>query len=72
MVFVHHVTFQDHVIKALYDFVEGPLKVSHHPAKFGGRRHCGKEDIMVLVYHITLQDHVMERPRGLMGSILRI
>ena len=23
MVFDHHVTLQDHVIKALYDFVEG-------------------------------------------------
>ena len=49
-----------------------PLKVSHHPTKFGGHRHCGKEDKMILVYHIISQDHMMERPRGLMGSIVCI
>ena len=29
-----------------------PIKVSYHPAKFGGHRHCGSGDIMILVCHV--------------------
>ena len=34
-----------------------PIKVSYHPAKFDGHRHCGSEDIMILVCPMILQDH---------------
>ena len=57
MVFVCHVTLQNHVIFVLlYD--EEPVKVYHHASTFGGHRHCGSEDIMVLVCHVILQDYV--------------
>ena len=36
------------------------LKVSHQPAKFGGDRHFGSEDIMVLVSLVILEDHVIK------------
>ena len=29
-------------------------RVSHHPAEFGGQRHCGSGDIMALVCHVEL------------------
>ena len=32
------------------------LKLSLHPTKFGGHRHCGSGDIMVLTYHVVLQN----------------
>ena len=34
-----------------------PLKVSYHPAKFGGHIHCGSKDVMVLVCHVISEDH---------------
>ena len=34
------------------------LKVSHHPAKFGGHWYCGSGDIKILVCHVILQDHM--------------
>ena len=36
------------------------IKVSYHPAKFGGHRHCGSENIMVLMCHVLLEDHVVK------------
>ena len=42
MIFVCHVNLQDHVIRALCDFmVRKPFKISHHPTKFRRHRHCG-------------------------------
>ena len=35
--------------------------VSHSPAKFGGHRHCGSEDMMFLICHAILQDHVSQK-----------
>ena len=34
--------------------------VSHNHDKFGGHRHCEREDIMALVYHLSLEDHVIK------------
>ena len=34
----------------------GALKVTHHPFKFGGHRHCGIGDIIVLVCHVISQN----------------
>ena len=31
--------------------------VIKHPAKFGGRGHCGSGDTAHLICHVTLQDH---------------
>ena len=42
------------------NFVGGNLKVTRHPAKFGGDRHCGSGDIIILFYHEILQDHVIK------------
>ena len=36
-----------------------PIKVSYHPAKFGGHRHTGSEDI-ILVCQVISQDHVIK------------
>ena len=46
-----HLISQDHVI-----YGKKTLNVSHHPAKFGDHKHCGRTDIMVLVCHVILQD----------------
>ena len=35
------------------------IKVNYHPAKFGGHKHCGSED-MIWVCHVVLQDHVIK------------
>ena len=43
------------------------LKVSHHPSKFGGRRHCGSEDIMVLVCHMISQDDLIKGSYNFLG-----
>ena len=42
------------------------LKVSHQPAKFGGDRHVGSEDIMVLVSLVILEEHVIKGSCDLM------
>ena len=52
MVFVCHVTLQDHVIKALY--------VYHRRSKCGDHRHCGSGDIINLVCLVILQDHMIK------------
>ena len=40
------------------------MKLSHHPATFGGHRHFGSGDMMVSIYHVTLQDHVSKALNG--------
>ena len=32
--------------------------LSYHPAKLGGYRHRGSEDIMVLICHVIVQDRM--------------
>ena len=71
MVFVCHITFEDHVIKTFYDFMVIPFKVSHHRTKFGGHRHSGKGDIMVLLCQEILQNHMIKRSRYFMGRLSR-
>ena len=59
MVLACHVILQDHVIKGLCDFMGSqPIKLSYHPAKFGGHRYYGCRDIMVFVCYVALQDHM--------------
>ena len=43
IIFVCQVTFQDHVIKAFYDFIV------RSPSKFGGHRHYASGNIMFLL-----------------------
>ena len=38
MDFLCHVTLQNHMIKGSCDFMEEPIKISHHPHKFGCTR----------------------------------
>ena len=49
-------------------WVGAPIVRSHHPAKFGGQRHCGSRYKMVLVCHVILQDHVIKGLCDFMGS----
>ena len=50
MFLVCHVIKQEHVIKELGDYNDRcSFKVSQHPTKFVGYRHCGIGDIMFLV-----------------------
>ena len=44
-----------------------PIKASYQPAKFGGHRQYGNEDIMVLVCHVILQDYMMKESCDSMG-----
>ena len=62
MVLLCHVTFQDHVIKALNDLIVRmePLKICHHLSKFGDNARYGSGDIIVLTYHVIPQDHEMQ------------
>ena len=48
MVLVCHVISQDHMIKGSCDFMGGSPLI-HHPAKFGGHRHCVSGDMMFVV-----------------------
>ena len=45
-----------------------PFKISHHPTKFHGHRHCGSGDVMALSYHVMSQDHVIRESCDFMGS----
>ena len=45
MFLVCHVISQEHVIKGSMTLWVEALIVSHHPAKFGGHRHCGSGNI---------------------------
>ena len=61
MIFVCHVTLQDHVIKVLCNFmVRSPSNISYHPTKFRNHRDCNSADIMVLACHMMSQDHVIK------------
>ena len=42
--------------------------VSHNHDKFGGHRHCEREDTMALVCHLSLEDHVIKGLCGVMGK----
>ena len=37
-----------------------PLKISHHPSKFGGQGHYGSWDIIVSVCHVISQERVIK------------
>ena len=43
------------------------MKVSYHPANFGGHRQCGSRDIMVLVCHVISQDHLINGSSDFVG-----
>ena len=60
MVFGCHVILQDHAIERSCGFVEERFKISHHPAKFGCKKHSCNKDIQVLVCHVILQDHIIK------------
>ena len=45
-----------------------PLMVSYHPAKFGGNRHFGSEDVMVSICHVISQDHVIQASCDFIGG----
>ena len=34
--------------------------VSHHFAKFSGRKPCGSSDTATKIFYVTLQDHVIK------------
>ena len=42
------------------------LITSHYPPKFGGHRHCGREDILFLVCHMTSRDFVVRESCSIM------
>ena len=42
--------------------------ISHIPAKFGGHKYRGSEDIIFLVCHVISQDHVIKRYSNVMGT----
>ena len=42
--------------------------MSYHPTKFGGRRHCAREDILILVCHMTSRDYFVREPRDIILS----
>ena len=46
-----------------------PLKLSHHPAKFGGHRHCDHGD-MILICHVISQNHVIKDQYNYVGKSL--
>ena len=49
------------MIKVSCEFIEEPIKVSHHPAKCGCNKHsCSRRDVSVCVCHVTMQDHVIK------------
>ena len=43
-------------LKVMWLYGYDPVKVSQHPAKFGGYLHCGIGVIMVLLCHLISQD----------------
>ena len=56
MIFVCHVTLQDHVIKVINDFMVRSL--SKYVTEIGSHRHSGSRD-MIFVCHMTLQGHLI-------------
>ena len=68
MAFICYKTLQDHVIKALNDFITfASFIVSQHPTMCGDHTHCCSGEIMVVVSHVILQDHAMKRYCDFMG-----
>ena len=55
--------------KVMQLYGQKPLKVSHHPTKFGDQRHCGSRDIMVLMCDVILQNRMIEGSCDFMGGI---
>ena len=50
----------------------GALIIIYHPAKFGGHRHRGSEDVMPLFCHLIPLNHVTQEPCYSLGrSALR-
>ena len=45
-----------------------PVKVSHHPTKVDGHKHCGSGDIMVLICLLISQDIVVKWLCDIIGS----
>ena len=71
IIFSCHVTWQAHVIRALYDFiVRSTPKISHPPNMFHGHRHCASGDILVLACHMILQDHMIKGSFDFVGRSL--
>ena len=56
MVFVCHLTLQDYVIKALYDFMFGAPQSKLPPYKFGGHIYCDSGEVKIIS-----QAHVMKQ-----------
>ena len=46
------------------------IKVSQHPAKFGGHRHCGSGDKLLLVCLVISEDHVIKELCDYIGRSL--
>ena len=70
MVFVCHVTLQDHMIQLFYDFTvwSSSRKVPrHHPVRLGGHSHCSSGNKIVLICYMISQDHVMKGSCDFMG-----
>ena len=40
---------------------------SHQLVKFGGYRHCGREDTLILDCHVFSKDHVIKRSCDFVG-----
>ena len=59
IVFVCHVTMQDHV-SVIWLYGLELLEKSHHPTMFGILRHCGNGGIIVSDCHVILQDHMIK------------
>ena len=53
-------------------YVQEPVKGSYHPVKFGGRRHCGNEDIMIFVCYKILYDHMIKGSCDFMTGVLKV
>ena len=59
MVFVHHVTLQDHVTKALNNFMVRSLwRFATFRTNFVGNWHCGSKNVIILVCHVISHNHV--------------
>ena len=70
MVFVCHVTLQDHVIKVLNDImVRSPSRYATILINFVGHKHCGSKDIH-LVCHMICQKHMIKGPGEFMVAII--
>ena len=59
IILVCHMILNNHMVKESCEFME-PIKVSHHPAKFGDDKNCCSGDKLLLICHVILQDHLIE------------